>query len=180
MNRSELIRLNKLIKSEIERRENVNKCLENPAVLEYLNLVGMSTEKLDTTNIREMLINILKDFEVKETNGIYVCTQAYDRDWHAPCVYYCEPDRTCLPDIKYYRDIETQEEIEIKEYSIQDFERSHTVLNPYNAKYNDRNIRENGYEEVKYDFFEECHKHGQYKAVQKVLAKYPRIGSFKK
>ena len=179
MNRSELIELKKLINAEIERRKKVNERLENPDVLEYLNLMNMSAKKLDTNNIREMLIEILKEFEVKKTNGIYVCTQAYDRDWHAPLVYYCEPNRKCLPDAKHYKDIESQEEIIIAEYRIDEFERNHEVLNPYNAQYKDKDIKENGYEEVRFDFFEECYKHGQSKAIQKVLKKYPKIGSLR-
>ena len=178
MNRSTLIKLNRLIKAEIERRKEVNKCLDTEEVLRYLNLTGGSTDKLDIEDIRDMLTTILKNFEVKETNGIYVCTKAYDIDWHAPLDYACEPDRKCLPDFKHYKDIESAEEIKVQEYRILDFERSHTVLNPYNAKYDDKKIRNNGYEEVRLDFFEECHKHGQNSAVQKVFTKYPRIGSY--
>ena len=179
MKKSELIVLNKLIKAEIARREGINRCLDNKDVLEYIRLAGISKDKLDTKNIREMLITILKSFEVTETNGIYVCTEAYDRDWHAPLVYYCEPDRKYPPETKQYRDIESKEEFTVDGYYISDFERSHTVLNPYNASREDKSIRDNGYEEVRLDFFEECHKNGQNRAVQKVLSKYPRIGSFK-
>lgn len=182
MRNSELINLRNQVKKEISKRRQINQYLNNEAVLGYLNLIGETTYKKDLQNIREMLVGILKNFEITETNGIYVCTKAYDEDHQGPLIYYCRPDSKSIPDYKCYMDIESRKEVSTKMIygpSIQDFERSHIVLNPYNASYNDKNIKDNGYEEVRLDFFEECYHYGQYEAVQKVLRKYPRIGSYK-
>ena len=179
MLKSELIRLRELVKAEIARREQINQALDNEEVLRYLGLVGQSTEKFDLNNIQDMLGNILKDFQVTQSNGIYVCTKAYDEDNSGPVLYYYLPEGSCGYDHKHYRDIETGKEVQtnwIYGPSISDFERSHIVLNPYNASYKDEKIRENGYEDVRLDFFAESFKHGQNSAVQYVLKKYPRIG----
>ena len=178
MNKSELIKLNKLVKKEIKKIQLINQYLDNNAVLGYLNLIGECTDKKDLENIREILNEILKDFEVKESNEIYVCTKAYDQDSCSPIVYYTRPGDINTPDYKCYKDIESGEEIStdwIYGPNINEFEKRHTVLNPYNSKYNDKEINENGYEEVRLDFFEECYRNGQNQAIKKILSKYPRI-----
>lgn len=182
MKKNELIALRNQVRAEIERRKQINHYLDNQEVVNYLRLVGQCTDKKDLENIREMLKGILRNFEVKETNGIYVCTKAFDEDNSAPILYYCRPDSKYGAFYKCYMDIESREEVSTKMIygpSIDAFERSHIVLNPYNASYKDEKIEANGYEDVRLDFFEECYKSSQYEAVQKVLKKYPRIGSYK-
>lgn len=176
MKKSELIKLRNQVKAEITKRQKINGYLEKEDVIGYLNEIGESTDKRDLENIREMLVQILKNFSVKETNGIYVCVKAFDQDSHAPLTYYGKPNGKW--DYKSYMDIESKEQITtdwVYGPSIDSFERSHTVLNPYNAAYDDKTIDANGYEEVRLDFFEECYKHGQNSAVKLVLSKYPRI-----
>ena len=178
MKKGELVKLRKIIKEEIKRREEMNRLITNEYVIKYLNLIGESTDEKNIEDIRGMLVDILRNFKVSETNGIYVCTKAFDRDSHAPKVYYGTPERFSSMDYKCYKDIESGEEIEtnlVYGPYIDIFERRHTVLNPYNAAYDDKVIRENGYEEVRLDFFEESYRKGQSKAVQMVLKKYPRI-----
>ncbi len=182
MKKSELIRLKSMLKKEISRRERINQLLDSKDVLDYLYLTGESTDKKDLIIIREILKEILKDFSVTETNGIYVCTKAFDEDSRAPVIYYNRPDCKCGVEHKCYMDIESKEEIEtdwIYGPSINEFETSHIVLNPYNTPYDDKKIKANGYEDVRLDFFEESCKNGQSKAVQMILKKYPRIGSYK-
>ena len=178
MKKSELINLRKLVKNEITKRQQINQYLDNDAVLGYLKLIEGSTDKKELQNIREILIEILKEFEVKESNGIYVCTKAYDQDSRSPVIYYTKPGSIYKPEYKCYKDIESGEEILtdwIYGPNIDEFEKRHTVLNPYNSKYNDKEIKENGYEEVRLDFFEECYRDGQNQAIKKILNKYPRI-----
>ncbi len=178
MRKNELTQLRKQVNAEIARRQKINQYLESKDVLEYIKLIGGSTQKKDLENIREMLLEILKNFQVKETNGIYVCTKAYDEDNSAPILYPRTPEGKGGVDCKCYMDIESKKEIVtncVIGPSIYDFEKRNIVLNPYNAPYNDKKIVLNGFEEVRLDFFEECYKNGQYKAVQKVLSKYPRI-----
>lgn len=176
MRNCEQTKLRKLINEEIEKRRKINQYLDNEDILRYLKLVEESTQKKDLENIKEMLIEILKDFKVTDSNGIYVCTKAYDEDKCAPIYYYFKPKSSA--DYKCYKDIETQKEIKtdwVYGPSITDFEKSHIVLNPYNASWEDEDIKENGYQDVRLDFFEETYKHGQEKAMQKILKKYPRI-----
>ncbi len=178
MIKNEVSKLRKQIHDEIEKRKKINQYLDNEAVKDYLILIGESTDKKEVENIREILVNILKNFEVKNTNGIYVCTKAYDEDNSAPILYPRTPEGKGGVDCKCYMDIESKKEIVtncVIGPSIYDFEKRNIVLNPYNAPYNDKKIVLNGFEEVRLDFFEECYKNGQYKAVQKVLSKYPRI-----
>ncbi len=180
MTKYELVRLRELVNAQIEKRGMINQYLDNPDVVGYLNLIGECTDKKDLENIREILIEILKDYKVRKTNGIYVCTQAYDEDNSAPILYYFIPEGCSSYDHKVYKDIESGEEIRtdfIYGPNMGAFERSHTVLNPYNVSYKDINIKENGYEDVRLDFFEESYKKGQNSAIQKVLSKYPRMGS---
>ena len=182
MKKSELISMRNQVNSEIEKRKRINEYLEKEDVIGYLNEIGECTDKRDLENIREMLINILENFPVKKTNGIYVCIKAFDRDSHSPVLYFNKPVDKYESDFKGYMDIESKEEI-ITDWvygpSIDSFERSHIVLNPYNTQFNDRSIKANGYDEVRLDFFEECYKHGQNSAVKLVLSKYPRIGSYR-
>jgi hypothetical protein len=178
MNKNEITKLRKQIHDEIEKRKKINHYLDNEVVQNYLKLIGESTDKKEVENIREILVNILRNFEVKSTNGIYVCTKAYDEDNSAPILYPRTPEGKGGVDCKCYMDIESKKEVVtncVIGPSIYDFEKRNIVLNPYNAPYNDKKIVLNGFEEVRLDFFEECYKNGQYKAVQKVLSKYPRI-----
>ena len=181
MKKSELTKLRRLVKAEITRRKQINELLDKKDVLEYLKLIDGCTDKKDLEDIRGILAEILKGFKVKETNGIYVCTAAFDEDSRSPCIYYQKPDDK-TPERKRYKDIESGKEITTDwnyGQQIRQFERSNIVLNPYNATYNNKNIKENGYEEVRLDFYEESYKNGQYNAIKKVLSKYPRIGSYK-
>ena len=178
MNKNEITKLRKQIHDEIEKRKKINHYLDNEVVQDYLKLIGESTDKKEVENIREILVNILRNFEVKNTNGIYVCTKAYDEDNSAPILYPRTPEGKGGVDCKCYMDIESKKEVVtncVIGPSIYDFEKRNIVLNPYNAPYNDKKIVLNGFEEVRLDFFEECYKNGQYKAVQKILNKYPRI-----
>ena len=178
MNKNEITKLRKQIHDEIEKRKKINHYLDNEVVQDYLKLIGESTDKKEVENIREILVNILRNFEVKNTNGIYVCTKAYDEDNSAPILYPRTPEGKGGVDCKCYMDIESKKEVVtncVIGPSIYDFEKRYIVINPYNAPYNDKKIVLNGFEEVRLDFFEECYKNGQYKAVQKVLSKYPRI-----
>ena len=178
MRKSELIKLRNLVNEEIEKRKKINQCLNSKDVLEYLNLIDGCTDKKDLNDIKDILKKLLKNYKVTDSNGIYVCTKAYDEDNCAPITYYYRP--TSNADHRCYKDIETEEEITtnwVYGPGINEFESSHIVLNPYNASYNDKEIKENGFEDVRLYYFEECYKHGQNEAFQKVLIKYPRIGT---
>ena len=183
MKRSELIRLKKMLNQEIERRKRINELLEEKNVKEYLELIKLKSDILDSNNIRKILSEILENFKVTETNKIYVCTQAYyvdcrcsyqDTDWYTKPVdidsKYAEH--------KIYKDIESNISVEAvnlegdiyKRPSIEIFEKENIVFNPTNT-----NLQENNYNNVRIDFFENAVKYGQSKSKQMILKKYPRI-----
>ena len=168
MKKSELVKLRKLVKEEIEKRKELNNYLENESVIKYLEMIGESTDKRDLEDIRGMLVEILRNFRVTETNGIYVCVCAYDEDDYEPPLFYRFAGRDDAPECRLYKDIESREKIETSWRhgpTIDDFERNHIVLNSCRSTY----------EKIRMDFFEECYRKGQNKAVQMILKKYPRI-----
>ena len=181
MKKSELIKFRKEVKKEIERRKVVLELLQNENVRSVLQYYGINEDSVDINNTREIIERMLWNFKVTETNGIYVCTQAYDEDEHAPVRYYMAPDGKYLPERKRYMDIESREEVVTSFYgpSIMSFERSHIVLNPNNAPFDDDKIKANGFNEVRLDFFEGCYNNGQNEAVKMILKKYPRMGEYK-
>ena len=183
MKRYELVKLRKIVSQEIKRRERIKELLGNDLVKEYLEITKTLVNELDSNDIRGILSNILSSFEIKETNGIYVCTSAcyvdYDICYEETYTYtkYTEIDSK-LAESKIYTDIESGKSIVAvdslkKPYDrllFSNFENNNIVLNPYNTCKNN-----NGYAEVRMDFFETCLKDGQAKGKKLVLAKYPRI-----
>lgn len=174
MKKSELVKLRKLIKAEIAKREEIIELLENENVREFSELIGFDKEEYDPNAIRTIVEEIIKGFAVVETNGIYVCIEALEYDKYR--------DEYISPDSRYaykkiYKDIESREIMNPNNIDL--FERSNIVLNPYNKAYDDISVRENGYGDVRLDFFQECYKNSQYEAVQMILKKYPKIGTWK-
>lgn len=183
MKRSELIRFKKMVNAEIDRRERIKDLLENDLVREYLEITKTNPDNIDTNNISEIIRGILSTFTITETNGIYVCTRAWYEDW---CICYEDTSyysRNVEINSKYagcktYTDIESGKIFRAVRDGqdfygkpmISYFEANNIVLNPYNTSKN-----RNGYDEVKFDFFETVLRDGQAKAKKLVLEKYPRI-----
>ena len=181
MKRNELIELRQLLNDRINERKRLNELLENDLIQEYLNIKGIDDNLLDTDNVREILKEILKDFKITKTNGIYVCTSAYYIDYRI--TYQDTEYFTADVDIdsKYaerrtYYDIESGKlqrafNEENEWYPVfKEFEENNIVLNPYNSN---RNM--NGYEEVRMDFFENAIKYGQAKSKKLLLSKYKKL-----
>ena len=182
MGRKELIQLRELVNSEVNRRKRIKELLESELVLEYLEITKTNPVELDIDNMEEIINTILSSFKITKTNGIYVCTGAWyvtysicyeDTEYYTQYVDINSGDA----ESKKYVDIESGEsfiarrdEERYGEPLISNFEANNIILNPYNTCKN-----ENGYEEVKFDFFETALKDGQAKAKKLVLAKYPRI-----
>ncbi len=183
MKRNELIELRELVKKEIERRERINTLLESDLVREYIELTNIPIYELDSENIREILNDILKDYKITKTNGIYVCTSAYYMDCHISyedTEYYTQDVNinSEYAEHKTYRDIESGKvvrAIQKKEQNyarplISVFENEEIVLNPYNTG---KDL--NGYYEVRMDFMEEAINKGQAQAKRLVLSKYKKM-----
>ncbi len=188
MSSYELAKLRKLINEELKRRRKINELLDLQTTIELMILMGSNIEKYDT-DLREIIKNLLNKITVTNTNDIYVCVGS----WYYIDTGYNHPhyERSSISidattaELKAYRNIENglYKEIDIEpRYGVtipdafKTFEKEHIVLNPYNST--DEHAL-NGYNEVRLDFFEESYRHGQNKAVQMILKKYPRIGSFK-
>ncbi len=183
MKRNELIQLRELVDDEIKRRKRIKELLGNELVMEYLEITKTNPVDLDINNISEIISKVLSSFTISKTNGIYVCTSAWYTDWkvcYEETNYYSQDVdiNSEYAESKIYTDIESGECICAKKVVncmdirplISNFEQNNIVLNPYNTGNN-----RNGYDEVKFDFFETALKDGQAKAKKLVLTKYPRI-----
>lgn len=183
MKKSELIELRKKVCEERERRKRFNELLDEELVKEYLNIIKSNPSRLNEEDTKGILKRILKDFEVTKTNGIYVCTSAsyvycsisyQDTNYYSRNVLMNSP----AAEYKIYTDIESGEIITaVKENGylesdllISEAEKSEIILNPYNSY-----KKNNGYDEVRLEFFETALKEGQAKAKKLILSKYPRI-----
>ena len=185
MKRNELIELRELVSNEIKRRERIKDLLKNNLIQEYLRITNTKFEELDDSNIKEILEHILPTFTITKTNGIYVCTSAYYIDCdicYEDTNYYTRSVdiNSNQAEFRLYSDIENGKIIKatrrneakrIHNYPLfNEIESNNIVLNPYNTRENN-----NGYDEVKYNFFEKAFNDGQAKAKKLVLSKYPRI-----
>jgi len=65
--------------------------LEKEEILEFLELKGIKEDKTLDIDEWKIIREILKDFEITKTNGIYVCTGTYFSD--------CD---ICYEDTNYY------------------------------------------------------------------------------
>ena len=185
MKRNELIELRELVSNEIKRRKKIKDLLKNNLILEYLKITNTKFEELDDSNIKEILEHILHTFTITKTNGIYVCTGAYYVDCdicYQDTSYYTrsvdidsnQSEFRLYSDIengKIFKSTRSNETKQNHNYPLfKEFEENNIVLNPYNKSENN-----NGYNDVKYDFFETAIKDGQTKAKKLVLSKYPRL-----
>ena len=183
MKRNELIILRELLMEEINKRKRINYLLEQDLIKEYLELANIKSKELDTLNINKILNEILKDYKITKTNNIFVCTNSYYLDYdicYEDTNYYTREVsiNSEYAERRIYKDIESGKIIratkELNDYFkrplINDFEKDNIVLNPYNTC-----NKENGYNEVRLDFFKEAINKGQAKAKQKILKKYNRI-----
>ena len=163
MTKYELIKLKKKVLEVKDKRKRINSLLETKEVEEFLKLIQKEGKKLDDNDDIGILFEILKSFEIKETNKIYVCI----------CEYYSYCD-ICYEDTSYsleetninsgygkyrnYMDIENKDmyrgylkekpNLYYDEISSNEFEKENIVLNPYGTS---RKL--NGYQEVRKDFF---------------------------
>ena len=181
MKRNELIELRELVNNEINRRKRIKELLSNDLIQEYLRITNTKFEELDDSIIKEILEQMLSSFEITKTNGIYVCTSAYYIDCdicYEETNYYSRnvninseyAEHRVYTDIESGKTIKGHKEDHYGRPLMRDFENENIILNPYNTSNN-----RNGYDEVKFDFFETAIKDGQTKAKKLVLSKYPRI-----
>lgn len=135
MKKTELIKLKKLLQQEINRRNRINKLLENKDIQEFLSLNHLNFDKFLMDDKWMILSELLKDFKITESQGILVCTGSF--------VIGCIP---------YYQESEFYEkEVSLdKPYRFRKFEDIETKKE-YKA-YNDQVIRK----EIEKDYKSSC------------------------
>lgn len=112
MKKSELVKLKKLLNNEINRRDRINELLSKDLIQEFLSLNKLDISKLQNDDNWLILQELLKEFEITESNGILVCTACYTTDC---TIYYQETEYFTRPvsfDSNYiehhaFKDIET-------------------------------------------------------------------------
>lgn len=77
MNKSELIKLKKMLRQEIDRRNRINELLSNGLIQEFLSLNNLNINELESDDKWFILKELLKEFQITESNGILVCTGSY-------------------------------------------------------------------------------------------------------
>ena len=73
MKKTELIKLKKLLQKEIARRNRIKELLSNDSIKEFISLNNLNIQELPTDDKWIILEELLKGFEITESNGILVC-----------------------------------------------------------------------------------------------------------
>ena len=147
-------------------------------------------------NELELMKKILANFKFTSTNNIYVCVGAYF--CKVEPAYFELPPKETYPHTTYinsnyyicrnYRNLEDERDFYVYRteeawenhrivfgldkptWPTSEFEEKHIVLNPYNS-----DISDNGYEEVRAEFFLDCMTMSQEESKQRLLKKYNRM-----
>ena len=77
MKKSELIKLKKLLQKEIARRDRINELLSNNLIQEFMLLNNLNVQDLSIDDKWIILEELLKEFEITESNGILVCVGCF-------------------------------------------------------------------------------------------------------
>ena len=157
--------------------------LNKNELIKYRNLIleGINSGKKTDEVVKEVLERI----SFTESSGLYVCTYAYytdcDISYEDTSFYYRKvPINSLEAEYRIYMDIEngdiykgTNNLINKKLYNLvlfSEFEPSHIILNPYNTCDN-----QNGYQEVRLDYFKSLLDNSPSKSKKIVLSKYKRL-----
>lgn len=112
MKKTELIKLKKLLQQETDRRNRINELLSNGIIQEFLSLNNLNINELQSDDKWLILKELLKEFQITESNGILVCTGSYliaCSICYQETDYYTKEVRFDNPYIEYqtFEDIET-------------------------------------------------------------------------
>ena len=186
MKKSELINLRKMYVSELDRLNRIKELLNEETCKELINLSKLNVDEYKSIDNLKVLIDVLNKIKITQTNDIQVCTGTFitdcdicyqDTTWYTKAV----PFDADYAEYRCYSDIENNHTIRaytkpefLRSYNPQiitsEFESKHIVLNPYNSNEND-----NGFNEVKNEFFMNCIDFGQAKSKRLILEKYKRM-----
>ena len=113
MKKTELVKLKKLLQQETDRRNRINELLSNNLIQEFLSLNNLNVNKLQVGDKWPILSELLKRFQITESNGILVCTGSYLVECsicYQETNYYVKEVSFDNPYIEYqtFEDIETR------------------------------------------------------------------------
>ena len=173
------------VEEEIERRKRIIELQKLEIVKEYLKVANRWPVEVDSSNMREIVKYLLENYSIVDgTQKLYLCVDAFNKFGTA------EPNSNSVI-AKNYRDIEEEYEFveavkpgfenpykygffrmcSLDRPYINDFEKEHIVLNPYN-----NNIENSkAYDRIRLDYFIYYAQSGnQDEAVYRLLKKYNR------
>lgn len=186
MTSNDLRKIKTKLEEKIQRRNKLNKYLNDKKIQKFIDLANIKVDKKDV-NKEKLLNEVLNDIIIKNTDNIYICDAAYTLDCiieQDDKIYYERKVDFGYKDIKYkdyiniesevsticYKDESILETSNIDKFLlINDFEKENIVLNPYNISGN------NGFNEVRLEYFLNALEFGKTKAKSMLLKKYKRM-----
>ena len=178
MKKSELIKLRKMLKDEVERRNKIKELLSNDSVKEFLNLckldAGLSSVDNEWQLVKDLLIrdvysnydyklsfNEYDDSLVASIDTVDIETGVKYRPYYDKYFEnkYGSSYVETLNDYCFYNHKTSTEKLKKKGY---------TILNPYNFS----TIDDNGLNDIRKDFFMTSIKDSQSSAKKLILSKY--------
>ena len=168
MRRAELVKLKRLLQQETNRRNRINELLANNLIQEFLALNTLDIHELQTDNKWLILEELLKEFEITESNGILVCTGSY--------VVGC---RVCYQETEYYTQEVSFDNKYIEYQMFKNIETS-TIYKAYTDKHIQTLVDEETerYGRAKRTLSELCHsRYGRY-LVSELMEKYTILNPY--
>ena len=205
MNKTELIRLKRLLQKEVDRRNRINELISSDLIQEFIRLNKLDISNFDTDDKWIILEELLKNFEITESNGILVCTGCYVTQCsicYQETNYYLQKVSfdSKYTEYQIFEDIETskiykayidsyiekifkdryfyEEDMSFSEFCHKRYGRY--LVSELKERYTllnpyNTSEKDNGFKEVQRDFFTTAVEKGQPKARQLVLSKYPQM-----
>lgn len=167
MNKTELIRLKRLLRKKVDRRNKINELLSSDLIQEFLSLNKLDVTNFDTDDKWIILEELLKNFEITESNGILVCTGCY--------VTQCS---ICYQETEYYSQ-QVSFDSEYIEYQMFDDIETGKIYKAYCDSYIEKLFKENKcFYEEDMSLSEFCHKrYGRY-LVSELKEKYTLLNPY--
>lgn len=168
MKQSELIKLKRLLQEEMDRRNRINELLSNDLIQEFLSLNNLNINKLKLDDKWFILNELLKEFQITESNGILVCTGSY--------LVACS---ICYQETNYYTKEVPFDDPYIEYQKFKDIE-TNKIYTAYSDKYIQSRFEEEKryYTTEKMTLSEFCHKrYGKY-LVSEIMEKYTILNPY--
>ena len=153
----------------------------NRKIERYLELSRENFGEILSTEPWDIIKPYLEHNRIEQTNGIYVCTDYFavvEKTMYTDSETFSIPFNkfySCAKLVREYKDIENKVKIKSRVFkrdgiATSIFEEENIVINPHN-----KSEEENGYEEVRREFFNNTLEKGQEEAKKLLLTKYPQM-----